>query len=112
MFEHKHQTLAPFPIFLRRLARFVGIAVALVAAALCIGIAGYHWIAGLPWADALLNASMILSGMGPVNALPNTPAKIFASLYALFSGLVFIAVMGLVLSPLLHRMMHTFHVDR
>ena len=76
-----------------------------------IGIAGYHWIAGLSWVDALLNASMILGGMGPVNTLTSVNAKIFASAYALFSGLMFIAVMGIVFSPIVHRMLHKFHID-
>jgi hypothetical protein len=79
--------------------------------ALSVGVAGYHWIAGLGWVDALLDASMILGGMGPVNPLPTNAAKIFASVYALFSGLVFIAVMGIVLSPIAHRMLHKFHID-
>ena len=68
-------------------------------------------IAGLAWVDALLNASMILGGMGPVDTLPTQSAKIFASLYALFCGLVFVGTMGLVISPILHRMLHKFHID-
>ena len=111
MFERKYQKIAPFSIFKRRLARFIGIAILLILAALCIGIAGYRWIAGLNWVDSLLNASMILGGMGPVSVLTTARAKIFASLYALFSGLVFIAVMGIVFSPMVHRMLHKFHVD-
>jgi hypothetical protein len=111
MFERKYQKIAPFSVFVRRLVRFIGIAGLLIVAALFIGIAGYHWIAGLSWVDALLNASMILGGMGPVNILTTVGAKIFASLYALFSGLVFIAVMGIVFSPIIHRLLHTFHID-
>ena len=72
---------------------------------------GYHWIAGFDWIDSLLEASMILGGMGPVNPLTTTGAKIFASGYALFSGLVFIAVMGIVLAPITHRILHEFHAD-
>ena len=68
-------------------------------------------MAGLSWIDSLLNASMILGGMGPVDPMTNTGAKIFASAYALFSGLMFIAVMGVVFSPILHRMLHKFHMD-
>ena len=83
----------------------------LIFVALFIGVAGYHWTAGLSWIDALLNASMILGGMGPVNLLTTTGGKVFASAYALFSGLMFIAVMGVVFSPLLHRMLHKFHMD-
>ena len=75
------------------------------------GVMGYHWIGGLGWTDALLNASMILSGMGPVDRLSTTEAKLFASAYALFSGLVFIAIMGLVVSPIVHRVLHKFHID-
>lgn len=111
MFEHRRQKIAPANVFIRRLAAYVGIAILLILAALFIGIAGYHWLAGLGWVDSLLNASMILGGMGPVNSLTSTNAKIFASLYALFSGLVFIAVMGIVFSPIVHRMLHKFHFD-
>ncbi|MDD4953923.1 MAG: hypothetical protein PHG40_03335 [Candidatus Omnitrophica bacterium] len=111
MFEHKSQKIVPFSVFIRRLAKFVIIAILLILFALCIGIAGYHWMAGFNWVDALLNASMILGGMGPVDVLTTTGAKIFASLYALFSGLVFIAVMGIVFSPIVHRMLHKFHID-
>lgn len=111
MFERKHQKLASVPVFIKRLIICFGIAVILILFVLIIGIAGYHWIAGFNWVDALLNASMILGGMGPVNPLMNTGAKIFASVYALFSGLVFIAVMGIVFSPIVHRMLHKFHID-
>jgi len=111
MFELKHQKIAPAPVFIKRLFIFIGIAILLILFALAIGVAGYHWIAGLAWVDALLNAAMILGGMGPVDSLTSAGAKIFASLYALFSGLVFIAVMGIVFSPIVHRMLHKFHID-
>jgi hypothetical protein len=111
MFEQKHQKIAPVSVFIRRLAGYIGIAALLILIALFIGIAGYHWIAGFDWIDSLLNASMILGGMGPVNSLTNAGAKVFASVYALFSGLVFIAVMGIVFSPIVHRMLHTFHFE-
>ena len=111
MFERKHQKIVPAPVFIKRLLIFIGLAILLILFALLIGILGYHWIAGFGWVDALLNASMILGGMGPVNLLTNNSAKIFASAYALFSGLVFIAVMGIVFSPIVHRMLHKFHID-
>ncbi len=111
MLERRHETLAPVAVFARRLALSFLLAAALIAIALWIGVAGYHWLGRLAWVDALLNASMILGGMGPVNPLETDAAKIFASAYALFSGLVFIAVMGIVLSPVVHRMLHKFHVD-
>jgi hypothetical protein len=111
MFERKHEELAPVSVFIRRMIASVLIACLLVAAALFIGITGYHWIAGFGWIDSLLEASMILGGMGPVNQLTTTGAKIFASGYALFSGLMFIAVMGIVLAPVTHRLLHIFHID-
>jgi hypothetical protein len=111
MFERKHQNIAPFPVFIKRVALCFGMALSLILVALFIGVAGYHGFAGLTWIDSLLNASMILGGMGPVDPMIPTGAKVFASAYALFSGLVFIAVMGVVFSPILHRMLHKFHMD-
>ncbi len=111
MFEQKHHKLAPVSVFMRRMAVYLGIVMLLIVGVLCIGMAGYHWLAGLNWVDALLNASMILGGMGPVNPLTNTGAKVFASVYALFSGLVFIAIMGILFAPMVHRMLHTFHME-
>jgi hypothetical protein len=75
------------------------------------GITGYHYFGGFNWVDSLLEASMILGGMGPVNQLPSDHAKIFASIYALFSGIIFIGMMGIMLAPVVHRIMHKFHVD-
>jgi hypothetical protein len=111
MFERKHEKLAPLSVFIRRMVNSVATAGLLILAALSIGISGYHWIAGFNWVDSLLEASMILGGMGPVNQLPTTGAKIFASAYALFSGLIFIGVMGIVLTPAAHRLLHKFHID-
>jgi hypothetical protein len=110
MFEHRSEKLAPMPVFVRRLVGSVALAGAGAGIALGIGVLGYHFIAELAWVDAVLDASMILGGMGPVNELHTTSAKLFASAYALFSGLVFIGVMGLVLAPLLHRTLHRFHL--
>jgi hypothetical protein len=111
MFERKFEKLAPISVFVRRMAASVVMAGILIAVALFIGVMGYHWLGGFDWVDSLLEASMILGGMGPVNKLATTGAKIFASGYALFSGLVFIAIMGIVLAPVTHRMLHQFHVD-
>jgi hypothetical protein len=83
----------------------------IIAAALGVGVLGYHFLAHLPWIDSLLNASMILGGMGPVDALSSDAAKLFASFYALFSGLVFIGVAGLLMAPFAHRLLHRFHWD-
>lgn len=97
--------------FRRRLGGYVFAAVVLVAAALGIGMAGYHVLEGLGWIDAFLNASMILGGMGPVSPLRTDAGKLFAGFYALFAGLVFLAVIGLVFAPLIHRLLHKFHFD-
>ena len=110
-FERRHQRLAPLDVFLKRIAASWLISVGLILIALVIGIVGYHVLAGFGWVDSLLEASMLLGGMGPVNPLPNDSAKVFASLYALFSGLLFIVIMGVVLSPLAHRLMHKFHIE-
>lgn len=110
MFEHHSQPLAPVPAFIKRMAICLAIALCSVSVAIMIGMVGYHKIAGLEWIDAFLNASMILTGMGPVDQLRTTPAKLFAGLYAIFSGLVFLTIMGIVLAPVLHRVMHRFHL--
>ena len=111
MFERKHQKLASKLVFVRRMAASVLMAGLLISVALFIGILGYRYIAGFEWIDSLLEASMILGGMGPINPLATTGAKMFASGYALFSGLVFIAIMGIILAPATHRMLHKFHID-
>lgn len=111
VFERKFEKLATMPIFVRRMGVSMLSAGLLIVLALSIGVVGYHQIGGLDWVDAVLEASMILGGMGPVSPLLTTGVKLFASGYALFSGLVFIAIMGIVLAPLTHRMLHQFHID-
>lgn len=92
-----------------RLLKSLGTALIVVLIALGIGASGYHWIVGLSWIDAVLNAAMILSGMGEINELTTSPAKLFASAYALFSALVFLSVTGVLLLPIAHRFLHLFH---
>jgi hypothetical protein len=111
MFEHRHEALLPYPIFIRRVIRHVAAASLILAATLGIGMWGYHALENLSWVDALLNASMILGGMGPVDTLYTTAGKLFASAYALFSGIVFLATSGVLLAPFLHRLMHRFHLE-
>lgn len=111
MFESRTDPLASRQVFLRRVLKYAGLALSVTAVALGIGILGYHYLARFSWIDSLLNASMILGGMGPLGDLPSDLAKIFASFYALFSGLVFISVMGIVLAPAAHRALHHFHLD-
>jgi hypothetical protein len=110
--EGRKDKVAPLSVFARRMLTAVGLAFALVLPALLIGILGYHWIDQLDWVDSLLEASMILGGMGPVNELHSDGAKIFASVYALFSGLILIGVMGIILTPITHRVLHKFHVEK
>lgn len=81
----------------------------LVLVSLVIGMSGYHWFAHFTWIDAFMNASMLLGGMGPVGDLPNDGSKIFAGVYALYAGLVFLAVTALLLTPVVHRVLHRFH---
>jgi len=83
----------------------------IVSLALAAGVIGYHAIAGLSWVDSVLNASMILTGMGPVDTMKDTASKLFASAYALFSGVIFLSAVGIVLAPIFHRIIHAFHID-
>ena len=110
-YERRADELAPRTVYFKRLLGSLVVALAVIVVALLIGIAGYHYLAGFNWIDSLLEASMILGGMGPVNPLPSDEAKIFVAIYALFSGLVVLALMGIMLSPVVHRVLHKFHVD-
>jgi len=111
MYEHKTDRLLTRVQFARRVIGHFGYSLLACAIALGAGVVGYHVLAGFGWIDSLLNASMILGGMGPVDPLQTKGAKVFASLYALFSGLVFIGVLGLLLAPFIHRVMHKLHMD-
>jgi len=97
--------------FYRHFFRALQISGAVLAVSLCLGMLGYHFICGLKWVDAVLNASMILTGMGPVDTLTTNAAKLFASVYALFSGVVFITATGILLAPMFHRVLHRFHIE-
>jgi hypothetical protein len=111
MYEHRTDRLLTRAQFARRVIGHFGYSILACVIALGAGVLGYHVIAGLGWIDSLLNASMILGGMGPVDSLQTSGAKVFASFYALFSGLVFIGVLGLLLAPFIHRVMHKLHMD-
>ena len=111
MFERRQQPILPRPAFMHRVARSAAVATGLLGVSLGLGVVGYHALAGLDWIDALLNASMILTGMGPVSPLQSAGAKLFASAYALFSGVVFIASTGLIVAPLAHRFLHQFNIE-
>ena len=109
--ERRHQAVLPAAEFILRLGRWAGIAATVVAISLGVGMCGYHFLEKLPWIDALLNASMILGGMGPVDPIKTDAGKLFASFYALYSGLAIISVAGLLLAPVVHRFLHKFHVE-
>src|SRR3954471_15314097 len=111
MFESKDAPLLPRAEFLARLGRSFGVTVLIVGFSLLLGGAGYHYLGELPWIDAVLNASMILTGMGPVDPLRTTAGKLFATFYALYSGIAFLTMMAVVLAPVLHRLMHKFHLE-
>jgi hypothetical protein len=111
VYEHSTDRLLPVRDFLQRLFRHASLAAIVMAGSLLVGIFGYHWIAGQDWIDSFLNAAMILGGMGPVGDLNSNAAKIFAGLYALYAGLVFLVAAGILLAPLFHRVMHKFHLD-
>ena len=110
-FEHRKEPLASTGDFLRRMARFSTLAIGIILVSLGIGIVGYHYLEGQSWIDSLLNASMILGGMGPVNPLRTTAGKLFASFYALFSGMVFLVAVGVLIAPIFHRFLHHFHIE-
>ena len=112
MYEGRNNPLLSRAKFLRRVSRHLALALIAISIALGIGVLGYHWVANLGWIDALLNASMILGGMGPVDPLHSSAAKIFASFYALFSGLAFIGIASLMIAPFAHRLLHRFHLEK
>ena len=112
MYERRKQPLLSAARFVKRVIRHFILAFLVLAAGLGIGVLGYHSFGELNWIDSLLNASMILGGMGPVDTLHSSAAKIFASCYALFSGLAFIGIASLIVAPFAHRILHRFHLDK
>lgn len=111
MFERREDKLLPLHRFSKRMAVYGGVSGSIVLLSLGIGMLGYHLFAGLSWIDSFLNASMILTGMGPVDQMTGTGAKMFAGIYALFSGVIFLSASAVFLSPVVHRALHSFHLD-
>jgi hypothetical protein len=111
MYEHRSVPLLSRAKFLRRVGSHLLLALLFIGVALEIGVLGYHFLGELSWIDSLLNASMILGGMGPIDPLHSTAAKVFASCYALFSGLAFIGITGVMLAPFAHRLLHRVHLE-
>ncbi len=112
LYEHRSQPLLPPAQFAWRLAANAAVGALLVAVSLAIGMTGYHTLEGLAWLDAFLNASMLLGGMGPVNAPVTDAGKLFAGLYALYCGFVVLVVAAMMLAPVVHRVLHRFHVEK
>lgn len=112
MYEHKSEPLLPFGRFARRLLGHFVVALAAISGSLGIGVVGYHFLDKLSWLDSLLNASMILGGMGPVDAIRTPAGKLFASFYALFSGVVFLVIVGILIVPIGHRLLHSLHLEK
>ncbi len=111
MFEHKKEPLLTKGKYIVRILKHLIIAFSVVVVSLGIGVIGYHLTEGLNWIDSFLNASMILGGMGPVNELHTTMGKLFASFYSLFSGIIFLVIVGIVFAPIYHRFLHKFHLE-
>ncbi len=112
MYERRHAPLATRAVFRRRVAQHFGIGMVLIGGSLAIGMIGYRSLEGMPWIDAYLNAAMLLGGMGPVAPdLHTDGGKLFAGLYAMYSGLVVLAAASIILAPMFHRFVHRFHLE-
>jgi hypothetical protein len=111
MYEHRTERLLPRRAFISRQIKSAGLGLFLIAVSLLIGMIGYHTLEGLAWDDAFVNAAMILSGMGPLATLHTTASKVFAGMYALYSGLAILLIAGIVFAPAVHRVLHHFHLE-
>ncbi len=109
--ENRHARLLSRPEFVRRQASYTAIALAIVGGSLWIGMLGYRTLEHMSWIDAFVNAAMLLGGMGPVGQLQTYGGKLFAGLYAIYCGMVLIISVGVLIAPLLHRVMHRFHLE-
>lgn len=110
-YESRQQPLLSIAAFAKRLAASCGAATIVIGLSLGAGMIGYRWLEGMAWIDAFLNASMILSGMGPLTTMHTWGGKLFAGIYALYSGLALIMAFGLIFAPVLHRVLHRFHLE-
>jgi hypothetical protein len=111
MYERRHHPLASRRVYLRRVASNILLGSGIIALSLLCGVLGYKHLEHLSWVDALLNASMIMGGMGPVDVMKTVAGKLFASFYALYSGFVLLLTAGIILAPVVHRLMHRFHCE-
>ena len=111
MYEPRHHPLLPRQAYFRRVAGSLLLGLGLIAASLVIGMAGYHYFEGISWIDAYVNAAMLLSGMGPLVALQTDGGKIFAGLYAIYSGFAVLIIAAITFAPIFHRFLHRFHLE-
>ena len=111
MYERRHEPLATWRHFRRRLLNHFGIAVLVIGVSLAVGMAGYRYFQGMEWIDAFLNAAMLLGGMGPIETRLTWGGKLFAGVYALYAGLVVLVAAGILMAPLFHRFLHRFHLE-
>jgi hypothetical protein len=111
IYEKKSQKLVSLHTFYFRLLKHIFIAGAIIMISITMGAIGYHKLESLTWVNSFYNASMILTGMGPVNVLHNNTSKIFASLFAVYGGIVILAITGIILAPLAHRLLHIFNLS-
>jgi hypothetical protein len=111
LFEHHTEPLLPTNEFLQRVAVSFSLGFGIIVISLGAGMAGYHYLESLSWIDAFANASMILSGMGPLEQPQTEAGKIFAGIYALYSGLAVILIAGVIFGPIVHRFLHKFHLE-
>ncbi|HTP41629.1 MAG TPA: hypothetical protein VML36_04355 [Nitrospiria bacterium] len=111
MYEHRAAPLLPRPAYIARVVRSAASGLLMILGALLIGMTGYHSLEQMAWIDSFANAAMILSGMGPLAPLHTSAGKLFAGCYALFSGLAFIVILGVIVAPVVHRLLHKFHLE-
>ena len=111
-YEKAGEPVAPWSTFIGRVLKHVLVALAPIGATILVGILGYHYIEGWPWIDSFEEAAMLLSGMGPVGQSQTVAGKLFASFYAMWSGLVLVVAMGIILQPFIHRVLHRFHSEK
>ena len=111
MFEHRSHRLLPRPAFLRRQAHYAAVALGIIGGSLLVGMLGYRELEGMAWIDAFVNAAMLLGGMGPVGELHTYAGKLFAGVYALYCGVVLLLSLGVLFAPVIHRLIHRFHLE-
>jgi hypothetical protein len=110
-YERKNEPIVSREVFLRRLGRNATVALSIIGVSLVVGIIGYRTLEGMGWIDAFLESAMLLGGMGPIQAPETVAGKLFAGVYALYSGILVIGTAGIILAPIFHRLLHSLHVE-